>query len=133
MHDPSLSQSRPLFGCLWNLQPLSPPDQLDALEVDDPAGFPQQRRHPAIAIATLAGGKRDDVGSQRRLIVRLLGNLALRLSMLAENATCKPLETPNVSMARSTQTRRRAGLTSFPKRPINCAGGVKPSSKRITG
>jgi hypothetical protein len=47
---------------MWNLQPLPPPDPLDALEVDDPAGFPQQRRDPAIAIATVAGGKRDDVG-----------------------------------------------------------------------
>ena len=35
-------------------------------------------------------------------------------------------ETPNVSMARSTQMRRRAGLTSFPKRPL--LGSVSQAS-----
>ena len=40
MRDPSLSQSRP-------------PDPLDALEVDDPAGILQYRRDAAISVAAI--------------------------------------------------------------------------------
>ena len=55
---------------LGDLQPLPSPDPLDALEVHHLAGMPQQRGDPAIAVAARAGGERDDLGGQRRLVVR---------------------------------------------------------------
>jgi hypothetical protein len=48
-------------------------------------GFPQQRRDPAIAVAAVTGREFDNVGSQRRLVVRRLGNLALRRTVLSEH------------------------------------------------
>jgi hypothetical protein len=54
---------------MWNLQPLPPPDPLDALEVDDPAGISQYRRDAAISVAAILGGERDDVGGQSRLVI----------------------------------------------------------------
>ncbi len=119
-------ESSSLQLLMWNLQPLPPPDPLDAFEVDDPAGFPQQRRDPAIAVAAVTGREFDNVGSQRRFVVRRLGNLALRRSIWLRTRHANRSETPNVSMARSTQMRRRAGLTSFPKRPLS--GSVSQAS-----
>src|SRR5690606_29115623 len=48
---PETSSLRLLMG---NLQPLPPPDALDAFGVHRPALGPQHRRDPAIAIATVA-------------------------------------------------------------------------------
>ena len=47
----------PLRLLLRNLQPLPPPDPLDPLAVHHPAGVPQQRRDPAIAVAAVLGGE----------------------------------------------------------------------------
>ncbi len=75
MHDPEIVT---LAGDIACVEPLAPrsraggadcanlsalPDPLDALEIDDPAGVPQQRRNPAIPVATVLGRKRDDGGS----------------------------------------------------------------------
>ena len=70
----------------WNLQPLPPPDPLDPLDVHHPAGVAQQRRDPAVAVAAIFDGERDDVGGQSRLVIGRLGDLALRRAMLAEYA-----------------------------------------------
>ena len=75
----------PLRLLLRNLQPLPPPDPLDPLDVHHPAGIPQQGGDPPIAVAAVLGGKRDDVGGQRRLVIGRRRDLALRGAVLAEN------------------------------------------------
>jgi hypothetical protein len=50
------------FGLfVWNLQPLTPPDALDPLVINDPARMAQQRGNLAIAIAPVLPGKLDDI------------------------------------------------------------------------
>jgi hypothetical protein len=59
-----------LLGLLpRDLQPLPSPDPLDPLAVHRPARLPQQGGDPAVAVAAVPGGERDDVGGQRRLVV----------------------------------------------------------------
>ena len=83
----AISQPKPaalgLFG--GNLQPLSPPDPLDALVVDDPASRrPQQLRDLAIAVAAVLPGQFDDIGREPFLVISTLRCLALRRAMLTE-------------------------------------------------
>lgn len=76
---------------LGNLQPLPPPDALDAFGVHRPALGPQHRRDPAIAIAAIPRGEPDDVGGQRLFIGPAVRPLALGRTMLAENRAGKAL------------------------------------------
>src|SRR4029079_13458127 len=62
---------------LRNLEPLPPPDPLDALVVHHPPGVPQHGCDPSIAITAVLGGERDDVGGQSCLIIPHRWNLAL--------------------------------------------------------
>lgn len=55
------------------------------------AGPTQQRRDPAIAIAAILAGKRDDVGSQNGLVIGRLRKLALRGTMLPQSPACPSL------------------------------------------
>jgi len=87
-------QPGPLRLPLWHLQPLPAPDPLDALLVHQPAGTPQQRRDPPVAVAAILPGQGNDVGRQRRFVIRCLGDLALRRPWLAEHAAGKPLRYP---------------------------------------
>jgi len=77
------------FGLLLrNLQPLTPPDPLDPLVIDDPTGLiPQQPRDLAIAVAAILSGQRDDVGDQPLFVFKAPRHLALRRAMLAERRT----------------------------------------------
>jgi hypothetical protein len=77
------------FGLLLgNLQPLTPPDPLDPLVVDDPACLiPQHPRNLAIAIPAILSGQLDDVGGQPLLVFKAPRYLALRRAMLAERRT----------------------------------------------
>jgi hypothetical protein len=70
-----------------NLQPLAPPDSLDPLVVDEPAGPAQQLGDLAIAVAAILPGQFDDVGGQPLFIVTALRDLALRRAMLTERRT----------------------------------------------
>ena len=81
-------------------------------------GFPQQRRDPAIAVAAVTGREFDNVGSQRASSSGVLAILRCVDRCWPRTRHANRSETPNVPMARSTQMRRRAGLTSFPKRPL---------------
>ena len=76
---------------LRNLQPLQPPDPLDAFDVHHPPSVPQQGCDPSIAITAVLVGERDDVGGQSRFIIRHRWYLALCGSMLAKNPTRKAL------------------------------------------
>jgi hypothetical protein len=86
----AISQPKPaalgLFG--RNLQPLSPPDPLDALVVDDPScRRPQQLRDLAVAVAAVLPGQFDDIGREPLLVVTPAGSLTLRRAMLSERRT----------------------------------------------
>ena len=76
---------------LWHLQPLLAQDPLNALLVHQPAGTPQQCRDPPVAVAAILPSQGDDVGRQRRLIIRCPGRLALRRPRLPQHAASKPL------------------------------------------
>lgn len=68
-----------------HLQPLPPPDAFDPLDVHDPASLVQHRSDATIAIAAILESERRDVGGQRCFVIRGLGDLALRRTMLTEN------------------------------------------------
>ena len=83
----AISQPKPAaLGLLGgNLQPLSPPDPLNALVVDDPSRRrPQQLRDLAIAVTAVLPGEFDDIGGEPLLVVTTLGRFALRRAMLSE-------------------------------------------------
>jgi len=84
-----LSQPQtPALGLLGrDLQPLAPPDPLDPLVVDQPAGPAQQLGNLAVAVAAVLPGQLDDVGGQPGFILTALRDLALRRAMLAERRT----------------------------------------------
>ena len=79
-----------LWLSLWHLQPLPAPDPFNALLVHQPAGVPQQRRDPPVAVTAILPRQGDDVGRQCRLVIRCLGRFALRRPRLAEHAAGKP-------------------------------------------
>jgi len=47
-----------------------------------------------VSRARILESKRDDVGGQRRLVIRVRQDLALRGSMLPESPTCSPFGHP---------------------------------------
>ena len=72
-----------LFG--RHLDPLTPPDALDPLVVDHPAGLnTQQLGDLAIAVATVVPSQRDEVFGQAGLVLATLRRLALRRTVLSE-------------------------------------------------
>ena len=74
-----------------HLEPLPPPDPLDPLAVHRPARIPQQGGDPAVAVAAVAGGERDDRGGQCRLVISCRQTFALRGAVLPENPARPPL------------------------------------------
>ena len=70
-----------------DLQPLTPPDPLHALVVDQPASRLQQGADLAIAGAAIPLGQRDEVGCQCRLVLSTARHLALRRAVLPERST----------------------------------------------
>ena len=74
-----------------DLQPLAPPDPLDPLIVDQPAGPAQQLGDLAIAIAAILPGQLDDIVRQPFFIITAPRDLALRRAMLAERRTAAAL------------------------------------------
>ena len=77
-----------------DLQPLAPPDPLDALVVHEPACSPQKRADLAIAIAAVLAGELDEVGRERLLVVTAPRHLALRRAMLTERPAGPALGDP---------------------------------------
>jgi len=70
-----------------NLQPLTLPDTLDPLVVDDPARLAQELGDLAIAIAAVLPGKLDNIGGETLLVVTAARDLALCRAMLPERRT----------------------------------------------
>ncbi len=79
-------QPAPFRLTLRHLQPLPTPDPLHPLGVHQPARAAQQRRDPAVAIATEAARQRDDLRRQRRLVLRRPRRLALGRTVLPEHS-----------------------------------------------
>jgi hypothetical protein len=70
-----------------DLQPLTSPDPLDPLVVDEPAGPAQQLGDLAIAVAAILSGQLYEIGGQPLLVVTALRDLALRRAVLSERQT----------------------------------------------
>ena len=82
----------PLPGLLArHFEPLQTPDALDPLDVHRPAGRPQHRRDPAVAVAAILRGERDDVGGERRIVGPPFRRLSLCRAMLPQHAARQPL------------------------------------------
>ena len=62
---------------MWDFQPFTPPNPLDALVVHMPAGVVQQPGDHAIAIAPKLAGQLNDVIGQPLLVRQTTGDLAL--------------------------------------------------------
>jgi len=70
-----------------DLQPLTSPDPLNPLVIDQPAGPAKQRGDLAIAVAAILPGQLDDIVPQPCFIVTAPRDLALRRAMLPERRT----------------------------------------------
>ena len=88
MQEPSLSHSRPRFGCLaGTFNPSHRQIRSTRLCVHQPPGIAQQRRDLAIAVAAVLPRQLDDVARQRLFVVQAPRRLALRRAMLTERRT----------------------------------------------
>ena len=67
------AQTSPLRLLSGHLQPLAPPQALDLLVVDLPAGVVQQGRDPPVSVTTVPVGELDYVRDQATLVVRATG------------------------------------------------------------
>ena len=73
---------------MGDLQPLAPPDPLDPLVVDHPAGLVTQHlRDLAIAVAAVLSGQGNQIGRQPLFVWAAPRDLALRRAMLSERRT----------------------------------------------
>ncbi len=71
---------------LWNLQPFATPDTLNSILAYWPAGALQQRRDPAIAIATILAGQLNNGPGQLIFIFTMYRNQPLRASGLIDQS-----------------------------------------------
>ena len=95
MHDPSLSHSRPRFGCLLrDLEPLLSPDPLHPLVVHGPALRPQHPGHHPVPVAPEPASHLHHVLSQRLLIFASLRYPTLRRACLAQHPARPALTHP---------------------------------------
>lgn len=99
------------------LQTLASPDALHPLAVHTPARRSQQGRHAPIAIPAILPRQGNDILGQRLLVIRPARNLALRRSVLPQNAADAAFRDRQFLADISMQRRRRAGLNSFPVPP----------------
>ena len=81
-----------LFG--GHLQPLAPPQALDPLVVDLPAGVAQQGGDPPVSVATVLAGQRDHVRDQAVLVVAAARDAALGRAMLPQHPASAAFRDP---------------------------------------
>ena len=86
----AIAQPEPasLWLLLWDLEPFSTPDPLDAFDVHRPAFALQQCSDPAVTVSAVLAGKPNDVGGQRLFVSPAGRHLALGRAVLAENPAC---------------------------------------------
>src|SRR5690348_17501149 len=106
---------------MGNLQPLTLPDTLDPLVVDDPARLAQELGDFAIAIAAVLPGKLDNIGGETLLVLTTARDLALRRAMLPERRTGATLG--------DMQLRSEMRFC----RELSWAGRHRRASARVTG
>jgi hypothetical protein len=100
---------------LWHLQPLLAPDPLDTLAVHRPAGITQQGGHPAIAVATILLGERDDVVGEPLLVICPAWHLAMRRSMLPKHPAYPSLGDRQLTPQLINATPPPRGAQKFPR------------------
>src|SRR5690606_7220667 len=100
---------------LGNLQPLPPPDALDAFGVDRPSLRPQHRRDPAIAIAAIPGSEPDDCSGHRRFTCSASGLRALGRAVLTENLAGKSLRDGQLRHDMIDTASTTGGAQKFPE------------------
>src|SRR5690606_22738322 len=113
----SVIQPEPAFLRLFlgNLQPLPPPDALDAFGIHRPTLGSQHRRDPAIAIAAIPGGEPDDVRRQRLFIRPAFGLLALGRTVLSEDLAGQPLRDGELRHYMVDAAATAGGAQKFPE------------------
>jgi hypothetical protein len=87
-------QPAPWLLLLWNLQPLATPDTLHAILAYPPAGPPQQRRDPTVAITTVLAGKLNDRLRERIFVFPPDRTITLRAARLVGKPACPALRQP---------------------------------------
>ena len=123
---------QPQASAFWlpggDLQPLTSPDPLNPLVIDQPAGPAKQRGDLAIAVAAILPGQLDDIVPQPASSSRPRGILRCVERCCPSAAQARRSEIDSVPRICSMQARRRAGLSSFPVPPP--AGSPCPGSGR---
>jgi hypothetical protein len=111
-----------------DLQPLAPPDPLDPLVVDQPAGPAQQLRNLAIAIAAIPPGQLDDVGRQPLFILTAPRGSCAASSDAAQAPHRHAARRSTARLEHARCRRGDAGLSSFAAPPL--AESACPTSGR---
>ena len=101
---------------LRHLQAFTPPDPLDPLVVHPPARRMQHRGHPAVTVAPVLLGQRDDVAGQRLLVIRpARATQALRRPVLAKHAAHASLGHRELSLQLVDAALTPRGAWKFPR------------------
>ena len=79
---------------LGHLQPLAPPQALDPLVVDLPAGVAQQGRDPPVTVAAVLAGQFDHVRDQAVFVVAPARDAALGRAMLPQHPASAAFRDP---------------------------------------
>ena len=110
-------QTSPLRLFAGHLQPLAPPQALNPLVVDLPAGVAQQSRDPSVSVAAILASQLDHVRDQAILAVTAARDAALGRAVLPEHPAGPTLRDPEpvTDMIDTLATAR--GAQKFPVPP----------------
>lgn len=122
-------EPRVLRLLLRNPEPLPPPYPLDVLHVHRPIGLARTGSDPAISVAPVLRGEREDVGGQRVFIGAPLRDLSLGRAMLPEHATGEPFRDPELLPDILDVSTAAGGLRSLPM-PPHAGSASRASSRR---
>ena len=84
----------PLGLFAGHLQPLAPPQALDPLVIDLPAGVAQQGSDPPVSVAAILAGQLDHVPDQAILVGTATRDAALGRAMLPQHPASPALRDP---------------------------------------
>ena len=84
----------PLRLLPWHFQPLAPPQALDPLVVDLPAGVAQQGRDAPVTVTAILAGQLDHVRDQAILVVTVARDAALGRAMLPQHPASAAFRDP---------------------------------------
>lgn len=98
-------QSLPFRLLLRDFQPLLTPETLHALVIDRPSLAPQERRHPAVAVAAVLAREFHDPLEQARLVARDMPLPLLRTARLAQHLASRQAKLQWAKLKRSPATK----------------------------